>query len=155
MVAALALAGGACGGDDGDVTDDAMVSTTESNGAADSNTTDSSGTDSGDAVEIGYTENDENDVNDEGTIDDDGEESADTVADENGDESSSEYGTLRDETITRLIGVGLTEVQAICIVDNVSDLEVFVRTGESNPMEFIALAEPCAIDLTLLTPPGS
>lgn len=142
MVAALALAGGACGGDDdGDVSDDAVVSTTESNGAADS-----SGTDSGDAVEIGYTESDEND-------DDSGDDSADTVADESGDESGSDDGTLRGQTIVRLVGIGLTEDQAACITDNVPDLEEFVRTGESDPTAFLALVGPCAIDLSLLTPP--
>jgi hypothetical protein len=142
MVAALALASGACGGDDdGDVSDDAVVSTTESDGAADS-----SGTDSGDAVEVGYTESDEND-------DDSGDDTADTVANESGDESSSDDGTLRDQTIARLVGVGLTEVQAVCVVDNVPDLDEFVRTGESDPTAFLLLVEPCAIDLTLLTPP--
>ena len=147
MVAALALAGGACGGDDdGDVSDDAVVSTTESNGAADSNGTDSSGTDSGDAVEIGYTESDEND-------DDSGGDPADTVADESGDESSSEDVTLRGQTIVRLVGIGLTEDQAACITDNVPDLEEFVRTGESDPTAFLALVGPCAIDLSLLTLP--
>ena len=138
VVAALALAGGACGGDDGDVSDDAVVSTTESNGAADS-----SGTDSGDAVEIGYTESDEND-------DDSGDDSADTVADESG----SDDGTLRGQTIVRLVGIGLTEDQAACITDNVPDLEEFVRTGESDPTAFLLLVEPCAIDLSLLTPTG-
>jgi hypothetical protein len=142
MVAALALAGGACGGDDdGDVSDDAVVSTTESNGAADS-----TGTDSGDAVEIGYTESDEND-------DDSGDDTADTVADESGDDSDSADGPLREQTIAQLIGVGLTEVQAECIVDNVPDLEEFARTGQTDPTAFLALVEPCAIDLSLLTPP--
>ena len=146
MVGALALAGGACGGDDGSATDDAVVSTTESNGAADS-----SGTDSGDLVEAGYIESDQNS---ETTIDDDsGDDNGDeTVADESND-STSDDGTLRDETIERLIGVGLTEVQAICIVDNVPDLEEFVRVGESDPMMFLSLVEPCGIDLTQLTPP--
>jgi hypothetical protein len=143
MVAALALAGGACGGDDdGDVSDDAVVSTTASTGTADS-----SGTDPGDAVEVGYTESDENDD------DDSGDDTADTVADESGDESSPDDGTLRDQTIVRLVGIGLTEVQAACITDNVPDLEEFVRTGESDPTAFLLLVEPCAIDLSLLTPP--
>jgi hypothetical protein len=158
MVAALALAGGACGGDDdGDVTDDAAVTTDESNGDADSGDDDAAGDDSGASA---------SDVNDEATlVDDSGDDTsddtsdadttADTVAGGSGDDSGSDDVTLREQTIAQLVGVGLTDVQATCIVDNVGDLEEFARTGESDPTAFLALVEPCEIDLTLLTPPGS
>ena len=149
------LAGGACGGDDdGGVTDDAAVATTESDGAADS-----SNTDPGDDNDTGGTESDENDENNEviidATIDTAGDAATDATIDAAGDDSSSDDGTLRGQTITRLIGVGLTEDQAICIADGVPDLEEFVLTGESDPTEFLALVGPCEIDLTKLTPPGT
>jgi hypothetical protein len=147
MVAALALAGGACGGDDdGDVTDDAAAATDESNGDADS-----SDTDSGDEDDTGGSESDQNS---EGTIEDGGgDDTADTVADEN-DDSISEDGTLRDVTMAQLIGVGLTEDQAACIVDNIDDLEEFAQTGASDPTAFLNLVGTCEIDLTQLTPPA-
>ena len=152
MVAALALAGGACGGDDdGDVSDDAPAATDDS-----SSDTDSGDADSGDADDSGGVDSDQNDA---GTLldnsdDDSGDDTADTAAaDTVADGSGSDDVTLRGQTIVRLVGVGLTEDQAACITDNVPDLEEFVRTGESDPTAFLLLVEPCAIDLSLLTPP--
>jgi hypothetical protein len=147
MVAALAIAGGACGGD---ATDDAAATT---DGSGD---TDSGDTIAGDADEASGSASgdDANGDDDSGDGDSGDDDSADDTGEGSGDDSSTGEVTLRDETIARLIGVGLTEVQAICIADNVPDLEEFVRTGESDPTEFLALVEPCAIDLATLTPPG-
>jgi hypothetical protein len=151
VVAALVLAGAACGGDGDGAVNEAAVATTEADGAADS-----SNTDSGDDDDAGRTDsNENNDVITDANIDTAGDATTDATIDAAGDDGSSDDGTLRGQTITRLIDVGLTEDQAICVADGVPDLEEFVRTGESDPTEFLALVEPCAIDLTKLTPPGT
>jgi hypothetical protein len=75
------------------------------------------------------------------------------ATDDSGDDSGLD-GTTRDQVITQLTGVGLTEEQANCIVDNVDDLEDFATTGASDPTAFLALVETCDIDLTTLQPPA-
>jgi hypothetical protein len=76
------------------------------------------------------------------------------TTDLNDDNGSFDEDTARAEIIPQLIAVGLTEVQATCIVDNVADLEDFAQTGASDQTEFRNLVETCEIDPDLLTPPG-
>jgi hypothetical protein len=85
---------------------------------------------------------------------DTGDDTLDTetdATDASGDDSGLD-GTTRDQVIAQLTGVGLTEDQANCIVDNVDDLEEFASTGASDPTAFLALVETCDIDLTQLQP---
>jgi hypothetical protein len=87
-----------------------------------------------------------------------------TVADDSGDDTGTtgggdddsglDDGTTREQVITQLTEVGLTDDQATCIVDNIDDLEEFAQTGASDPTAFLNLIGTCEIDLTQLTPPA-
>ena len=135
--AALALALGACGGDDNDdVTDGATATADEAD-------------DSGDVTDAPATSDeadDSGDVADTGVTFD-----IDAVADDGG--TVTDVGLIRDELVRQLILAGMTDDQATCMADNL-DMEEVAANGANDLTMFIDLFETCGIDVSKLTPPG-
>jgi hypothetical protein len=135
--AALALALGACGGDDNDDVTDGATATA---GEAD---------DSGDVTDAPATSDeadDSGDVADTGVTFD-----IDAVADDGG--TVTDVGVIRDELVRQLILAGMTDDQATCMADHL-DMEEVAANGANDLTMFIDLFETCGIDVSKLTPPG-
>jgi hypothetical protein len=146
MVAALALAGGACGGDDNDNVTDGATATDAATATA--GEADDSGDVTDDAPATSDEANDSSDVTVTGvTVDID----IDAVTDDGG--TVTDVGLIRDELVRQLILAGMTEDQATCMADNL-DMEEVAANGANDLTMFINLFETCGIDASKLTPPG-
>ncbi|HEX4981333.1 MAG TPA: hypothetical protein VFV63_06530 [Ilumatobacteraceae bacterium] len=137
MVAALALAGGACGGgDNDDNTDDATATADEADDAGDV-TDEAPGTsdadDAGDVTVTGVTVDIDAVTADGGIV--------------------TDVGLIRDELMRQLVLAGMTDVQATCMADNL-DMEQVAANGANDLTMFINLFETCGIDASKLTQPG-
>jgi hypothetical protein len=135
IVAALAFASGACGGDDdGDVTGDASAN-------SDAATTDEPGDDSGDDAATA-----------DDTIAADDTVADDTVATADDSGTVPDDATIRTNLVTQLVLAGMTEEQANCMADNLDMGEVNAN-GANDPTMFINLFGTCGVDASKLTPP--